>query len=208
MDEMHSPTDYPKAVWSVAIAEIFVYTLTGVLIYAFVGVDVQSPALLSAGPLVSRIAFGVALPVIFISGAVITQCAARLIHGRVYKDRLERYVNTPRGWITYLLTVAIIVVIGWVIAEAIPFFSDLVSLISSLFNSGFALYLPALMWFTLLREGKWNTRENLIKGTINGIIFLAGMAVLGGGTWASVASIVGSTIRRILENEQLLTFLA
>ncbi|KAH7150438.1 amino acid transporter-like protein [Dactylonectria estremocensis] len=190
MDEMHTPAQYPKAVWATGIVEIFIYTLTGALVYAFVGNEVQSPALLSGGPTISKIAFGVALPVIFISGAVITQCAARLVHGRIYENRVERYVNTTKGWISWLATVLVIVIIGWVIAEAIPFFSNLVALISSLFNSGFALYLPALMWFMLLREGAWNTRENLIKGAINGFMFVAGMVVLVGGTWASVKSIV------------------
>lgn len=190
MDEMHTPTDYSKGVWTAGIIEIFIYTLTGTLVYAFVGVDVESPALLSGGPLISKIAFGVALPVIFISGAIITQTAARLIHGRVYANRVERYVNTTRGWITWLLTVLIIVLVGWVIAEAIPFFSNLVALISSLFNSGFALYLPGLMWFTLLREGPLLSRKNLVPLFINGFMIAAGMVVLVGGTWASIKSIV------------------
>jgi len=190
MDEMHTPGDYSKAVWATGIIEIVIYTLTGALVYAFVGADVQSPALLSGGPTISKIAFGVALPVIFISGAVITQCAARLIHGRIYANKVERYVNTTRGWVSWLVVTFVVVIIGWVIAEAIPFFSNLVALISSLFNSGFALYLPALMYFLLLKEGPWNTRENLIKGAINGFMLIAGIVVLVGGTWASIKSIV------------------
>jgi hypothetical protein len=35
------------------------------------------PALLSAGPLVSKIAFGMAIPVIFISGSINTTVVAR-----------------------------------------------------------------------------------------------------------------------------------
>ncbi|KAH7026440.1 N amino acid transport system protein [Microdochium trichocladiopsis] len=190
MDEMHTPETYGKAVWTAGLAEIVIYTLTGTLVYAFVGADVESPALLSGGPTISKIAFGVALPVIFISGAVITQTAARLVHGRIFANRVERYVNTPRGWITWLLTVFVIVAVGWVIAEAIPFFSNLVALISSLFNSGFALYLPALMWFTVLREGPWTSRENLMKGFVNGLMLVSGVVVLVGGTWASIQSII------------------
>ncbi|KXJ92042.1 N amino acid transport system protein [Microdochium bolleyi] len=190
MDEMHTPTSYSKSVWTAGLAEIVIYTLTGALVYVFVGVDVKSPALLSGGPTISKIAFGVALPVIFISGAVITQTAARLVHGRIYANRVERYVNTPKGWITWLLTVFVIVAIGWVIAEAIPFFSNLVALISSLFNSGFALYLPALMYFTVLREGPWTSRENLLKGFVNGLMLVCGIIVLVGGTWASIQSII------------------
>jgi len=45
---------------------VFIYTITGALIYAFVGDEVASPALLSTSETVSRVTFGVALPVIFI----------------------------------------------------------------------------------------------------------------------------------------------
>lgn len=90
------------------------------------------------------------------------------------------------------MTVFAIVAVGWVIAEAIPFFSNLVALISSLFNSGFALYLPALMYFLVLREGPWTSRENLLKGFVNGLMLVCGFVVLIGGTWASIQSIVSS----------------
>lgn len=197
MDEMHTPEDFGKSVWLAGIAEMIIYTVTGATVYAFVGVDVQSPALLSAGPLVSKVAFGLAIPVIFISGAIITQVAARLIHGRIYKHDVARYVNTKKGWITWLITLVVVVFVGWVIAEAIPFFSDLVALISSLFNSGFALYLPALMWFFLLREGPWNSRENLIKGALNGFMFLLGMVVLVAGTYSAITDIVSTLLRQV-----------
>lgn len=85
MDEMHTPTDFPKSVWALGLTEIFIYTITGGLVYAFVGQGVQSPALLSAGGLLSRIAFGIALPVIFISGSINTVVLGRLIHGRMFK---------------------------------------------------------------------------------------------------------------------------
>ncbi len=64
------PRDYVKSIWALGLIEIFIYTLTGALVYAFVGSEVKSPAILSAAPLVSKVAFGIALPVIFISGSI------------------------------------------------------------------------------------------------------------------------------------------
>lgn len=58
MAEMHTPKDYVKSIWALGLIEIFIYTVTGGLIYAFVGSSVSSPALLSSGHLVSRVAFG------------------------------------------------------------------------------------------------------------------------------------------------------
>lgn len=191
MDEMHTPTDYVNSIWALGIIEIIIYTLTGALIYAFVGTDVRSPALLSAGTTLSKVAFGIALPVIFISGSINTTVVARYIHGRVFKNSVIRYVNTPMGWATWLGLVAIITVIAWVIAEAIPFFSDLLGIMSALFISGFTFYFPAMMWFLLIKEGKWNaTRKNIILSVINGAVFLLGLLILVSGTYASVKDIM------------------
>ncbi len=190
MDEMHTPKDYVKSIWALGIIEIFIYTLTGALIYAFVGVDVKSPALLSAGTTLSKVAFGIALPVIFISGSINTTVVARYVHGRIFKNSVIRYINTPMGWATWLGLVALITVIAWVIAEAIPFFSDLLGIMSALFISGFTFYFPALMWFLLIKEGKWNaTRWNTILSVINSAVFLLGILVLVCGTYASVKDI-------------------
>jgi len=114
MDEMHTPKDFVKSIWTLGLVEIFIYTLTGGLIYAFVGVDVKSPALLSAGSLMAKIAFGIALPVIFISGSINTTTVARYIHGRVYEHSILRYINTKMGWITWLALIAFITIIAWV----------------------------------------------------------------------------------------------
>jgi Transmembrane amino acid transporter protein len=190
MDEMHTPKDYVKSIWALGIIEIIIYTVTGALIYAFVGQDVQSPALLSAGDLLSKVAFGLALPVIFISGSINGTVVGRLIHGRIYKDSPIRFINTKMGWITWTILLASITVIAFVIAEVIPIFSDLLSIMSALFISGFSFYFPALMWFILIREGPWHSSKNLPWAIINAITFLIGAITLGAGTYASVDDIV------------------
>lgn len=192
MDEMHTPRDFFKSMWTLGSIQIIIYTLTGALVYAFVGSEVQSPSLLSAGPAVSKVAFGVALPVIFISGSINTTVVARYLHGRLFEDSVTRFINTPKGWLSWLGMVFTITIIAWAIAEAIPFFSDLLSISSSLFVSGFSFYLPAIMWFVLLRKGKWYAKENIIKSIANALIFLIGLIVLVGGLYASAEDIVRS----------------
>lgn len=83
------------------------------------------------------------------------------------------------------------VLIAWVIAEAIPFFSDLLGVISALFISGFSFYFPALFWFQLIKEGKWyEGRKNICLSLLNGLCLVVGVAVLGCGTYAAVQDIV------------------
>ncbi|EHA22131.1 hypothetical protein ASPNIDRAFT_184012, partial [Aspergillus niger ATCC 1015] len=190
MDEMHTPKEFTKSIWSLGILQIVIYTVTGATIYAFVGVDVQSPALLSAGTLVSKVAFGIALPVIFISGAICTIVAGRLIHGRIYANSVTKYINTPKGWITWLTVITILTIISWVIAEAIPFFDDLLSITSALFTSGFSFYLPPIMWYVLIRKGPWYSKENLLTSLVNLFVFIFGLVVLVGGLYSSIQDIV------------------
>ncbi|KAI1172344.1 transmembrane amino acid transporter protein-domain-containing protein [Nemania sp. FL0916] len=190
MDEMHTPKDFVKSIWVLGIIEIVIYTLTGALIYSFVGQSVQSPALLSAGPLISKIAFGIALPVIFISGSINSTVIGRYVHGRMYRDSVTRFINTPKGWITWILIIATITVVAWVLAEAIPFFSDLLAISSSLFISGFTFYFPAMMWFMLIRQGSPFSKKNLALTALNALCFVIGVVILVGGTYSSIKDIM------------------
>ncbi|KAI5459057.1 transmembrane amino acid transporter protein-domain-containing protein [Mariannaea sp. PMI_226] len=190
MDEMHTPKDYMKSIWASGVTQILIYTLTGAICYAFIGSTVQSPALLSAGSLVSKVAFGIALPVIFISGSINTTVALRYVHGRLFKDSIIRYINTPMGWASWIGIVAIFTVIAWVIAEAIPIFSDLLSLASALFVSGFSFYLPGLMWFRFLCDGKWYSRKNIWMSLGSIVALVIGLVVLGAGTYSTIKDII------------------
>lgn len=191
MKEMHTPKDYIKSIWALGLIEIFIYTVTGALIYAFVGADVKSPALLSAGGVVSRVAFGVALPVIFISGSINGTVVGRYIIDRAFKNSSIRHTNTTSGWLIWAGLIAALTLIAWVIAEAIPFFNALLGLISSLFISGFSFYFPALFWFQLIKEGRWyHGWRNICLSIANTICFGIGVVTLGLGTYASVEDIL------------------
>ena len=192
MDEMHTPRDFVKSIWVLGITEIIIYTVTGATIYAFVGQDVSSPALTSAGTTLSRIAYGIALPVIFISGSINTVVFGRLVHGRIFANSPIRFINTKMGWLTWLAVITAATIVAFIIAEVIPFFNDLLSISSALFISGFTFYFPAMMWFMLLREGSWSEPKNIMLGVLNAVVFLIGMVVLVGGTYSSIDDIVSS----------------
>lgn len=190
MDEMHTPQDYTKSISALGTVQMVIYTLTGALIYAFVGQEVGSPAIVSAGPLFSKIAFGLALPVIFISGSINTTVVSRYIHGRIYQGSVVRYVNTTKGWVSWLTVVTIITILAWIVAEAIPFFSELLSICGCLLVSGFSFYVPPVMWFFLLKEGSWFEGHNIRHAILNLIVFLVGICIFGCGLYASVTEVV------------------
>ncbi|KJX96346.1 amino acid transporter like protein [Zymoseptoria brevis] len=191
MSEMHRPQDYVKSIWALGIIEIFIYTVTGALIYAFVGSAVASPALLSASHIVTRVAFGVALPVIFISGSINGTVVGKYIMNRAFPNSPLRFINSVKGWAVWMSLIAFLTLIAFVIAEAIPFFNALLGLISALFISGFTFYFPALFWFQLIKEGKWNaSRKNIILSITNAAVLIIGALVLVCGTYASVEDIL------------------
>jgi hypothetical protein len=110
---------------------------------------------------------------------------------RVFPNSPIRYVTTKAGWGVWIALITVITVIGWIIAEAIPFFNALLGLISSLFISGFTFYFPALFWFQLVKEGKWNANaKNISLSILNAVVFVIGLVVLGAGTYASVEDIL------------------
>ncbi|KAM0547524.1 hypothetical protein ACHAPJ_010397 [Fusarium lateritium] len=190
MSEMHTPADFTKSIVTLGLTEIVLYTITGALIYAFVGQEVESPALLSASPLISKVAFGIALPVIYISGSINATVACRFIHGRIYKKSITRFINTRKGWITWLAVVAVVILLSWIIAEAIPFFSELLAICASLFISGFSFWIPPIMWFFLLKEGKWYDKHNIKRAVCNFVVFIIGFFVFIAGTYASIDQII------------------
>jgi len=62
--EMREPRDFPKALYMLQIFEIVFYTVAAVVIYYYAGQSVASPALGSAGPLLSKAAYGIAIPTV------------------------------------------------------------------------------------------------------------------------------------------------
>jgi hypothetical protein len=64
MAELKDPRDYPKALMLLQSVDICLYILAAIVIYVYGGAGVSSPALGSSSPLVSKIAYGVALPTV------------------------------------------------------------------------------------------------------------------------------------------------
>lgn len=62
--ELKNPRDFPKSLVTLQTVDISIYIVTSVVIYYYAGAKVESPALGSAGPLVSKVAYGLALPTV------------------------------------------------------------------------------------------------------------------------------------------------
>ncbi|KAJ5397455.1 Amino acid transporter transmembrane [Penicillium cosmopolitanum] len=153
--ELKDPKDFPKALALLQTVDMTLYIVAAVVIYRFAGADVTSPALGSAGPLISRIAYGVALPTIVIAGVINSHVAAKSIYIRLFAgtDRMHKRDFAAVG--SWVGIAAVLWLVAWVIAEAIPVFNNLLSLITALFGSWFTfgftgifgLHMDQGLWF-------------------------------------------------------------
>lgn len=83
--EMEEPRDFPKALIMLQTFEIIFYTVAAVVIYYYVGQEVTSPALGSAGPILKKVAYGIAIPTVrFPSHSIYSSAANTLIDYRCW----------------------------------------------------------------------------------------------------------------------------
>ena len=128
------------ALWAVTICEIITFTLCGALMYHWVGNQyMTAPAFGSLSPLYKKIAFSFAIPTIVFLGALYGSVTARFLFFRIFQDSHHRYSNTVKGWSTWVGIIVVNWVVAFVIAEVIPFFSDMLSLMCSLFGASLSL---------------------------------------------------------------------
>ncbi|EAL84262.1 amino acid transporter, putative [Aspergillus fumigatus Af293] len=129
MAELRNPRDYPKSLFLLQGIDTCLYIIAAVVIYCYAGDDVTSPALGSASTIVKKVAYGIALPTIIIGGVVNGHVACKYIYVRMWRhsDRMHKRDLVATGsWVLIGLATWIV---AWIIAEAIPVFNNLLSLV-------------------------------------------------------------------------------
>ena len=70
ISELEKPEDFPKALFLLQAIDMTLYLVVSVVVYAYTGKKVKSPALSSAGKTLEKVAYGVALPTIIVAGVI------------------------------------------------------------------------------------------------------------------------------------------
>ncbi|PYH85839.1 hypothetical protein BO82DRAFT_398159 [Aspergillus uvarum CBS 121591] len=183
--EMEEPKDFPKALCLLQGFEIALYITAAIVIYYYVGNGVDSPALGSAGPVLKKVAYGIAIPTIVGAGVVNGHVGLKYIYVRIFRhsDRMgKRDFVAVGSWIAIGVTCW---VIAWIIAEGIPSFSNIVSLISSLFASWFTYGLSGVYWLHMNWGQWWSSPRKIALTIINMLIFCIGAIICGLGLYVS-----------------------
>ncbi|KAI9750672.1 MAG: hypothetical protein M4579_006368 [Chaenotheca gracillima] len=198
--EMKEPKDFPKALWAVTIAEIIVFSLVGTIVYVYTGEQyMTSPAFGSLGNIkYLKASFSFMIPTLIFLGVLYASVSARFVFFRLFDGTRHKSNHTVVGWSSWAAILAVTWVAAFIIAEVIPFFNDLLSLMSSLFDSFFGFIFWGVAWIRMRKADYgpgWYSRlgfRGKLTLALNISIIIIGLFFLGGGTYASVQSIINN----------------
>ena len=146
MSEMRNPREFSKAVnWCMGLVTA-AYLSFSLVVYKWCGKWVASPSLGSAGPMVKKVAYGIGLIGLCVSGALYVHVSAKYIFVRILRNSKHLQANSPVHWGTWLGCVTGMTVVSFLIASGVPIFNYLLSLAGSVAFAPLALGLPGWLW--------------------------------------------------------------
>ncbi|CAI6337965.1 unnamed protein product [Periconia digitata] len=195
VSEMREPRHYTRALIISQVGMTTIYLVIGIVVYYYCGSYVASPALGSAGPIVKRVSYGLALPGLIASTTLLTHYPAKYIFVRALRNTRHLAANTKTHWVAWLSCTFGVSIVGYIIASAIPVFGGLISLIGALFATLTSFQPMGFMWFY----------DNWSKGTVKGsrvkwmvmvgwavFVIVAGTFLMIAGTYGSIVGIIDS----------------
>lgn len=208
--EMKNPYDFRKALWLVTICEIVVFCLVGGIgafpffgwleylltkgpVYGYTGTQYNTaPAFGSLGnEIYKKVSFSFMVPTLIFLGVLYASVSARFLFFRIFEGTRHKTSHTVVGWATWAGILALTWIMAFIIAEVIPFFADLLSLMSSLFDSFFGWIFWGVAYLRMRRAdlGPDFYKKRGIRGwiglVVNIFIILVGIFFLGAGTYVS-----------------------
>jgi len=192
VSEMKDHKDYFKALSLCQFVMTSIYVAIGVVVYYYCGSYVASPALGSAGVLMKKVCYGLALPGLLASVVLVTHLVAKYFFIRTLRGTKHLSHPTTKHWVTWFGFTAAVSLTAYVIASAIPVFGGLVSLVGALLGTLMSFQPMGCMW--LYDNWHRSNRDWRWKGMVAWSIFVivAGTFLLIGGTYGSIVGIIDS----------------
>ncbi|GAA5824563.1 hypothetical protein JCM11251_000477 [Rhodosporidiobolus azoricus] len=181
---------------AVLVSQAFVtsfYLTIGIVVYMYAGQYVASPALGTAGVLIKRVAYGLAIPGLLAAAVIYCHMPSKWMFVRILRNSHHLTTSTPVHWLTWLGCTFFCLVISYIIASVIPAFNGLVGLIGALFGTLLCLHSVSIMWFF----DNWHRRTDPERNgwrfkllvLFNSLIILVGSFIMVAGTYGSVIAI-------------------
>lgn len=193
--EMRDPTKYTRSLLCAQGAVTGVYLIIGVVVYYYCGSYVASPALGSAGTLMKKVCYGIALPGLIASCMLFVHLPAKAVFMRFMRGTKHLNANTPQHWMSWLGCTTTIAIVAYLIGSGIPVFDQLLSLVGALLATVTCFQPTGLMWMhdNLKRATKGWTWYMGITWAL--FMVIGGTFITVGGTYGAILGIVTSEDR-------------
>ena len=180
--EMRKPSDFKKAtIWAGIISGAIYFTFP-MVIYAYVGVWISSPAFGSAGDVFKKVSYGVALPGLIIGIGLYQHVAAKYLFVRLLRNSKHFQSNTVIHWSTWLGVNILLGALSFIVAEAVPVLNFLLGLAASLGSANFSLIYPIILWARDFKHYRSGTVKQKANYGFNIFIACVGMYMMVAGT--------------------------
>lgn len=201
--EMRNPKDFRKALYLVGAFEIILYCIAGSVIYVMVGNNyIASPAFGVLSRKWKFISFSLTIPTIIILGSLFGNITCQFIFFKIFDSKsAHRRSHTTKGWGIWIFITIASWILAFIIAQVIPFFGDLLSLMSSLFACWFGYVFWGVAYMRLKQakyKGQYNSFKELyflltgkekLQYWVSWFIIAIGVYLIGPGTYSAVESI-------------------
>lgn len=141
LTSMSQPKDFDKALWASQAIVVTTYLGTAVPIYSALGGDVDNPFQLSLHPSLAVSVADISMMVhvlfsLLINHHVVSEVVFDSIKSHLAKTRGDNFIKTPFGSpcmesLGWALATTLVLAFAWFIANLVPFFSDVMALLSS-----------------------------------------------------------------------------
>ncbi|KAH7247802.1 transmembrane amino acid transporter protein-domain-containing protein [Fusarium solani] len=192
--EMKDPRKYTRALMVCQTLVTIVYVVVAVIVYYYCGSYIASPALGSAGPVIKKVAYGIALPGLLVSGGLLTHVSSKYIFVRALRGTKHLASNSAIHWASWLGCTVGISLIAYVLASVIPVFGGIVSLAGALFGTLLSFQPMGCMWlYDNWSKGKQNptTLWCLMVGW-SVFVIVSGTFLMVAGTYGAIQGIIDS----------------
>ncbi|KXT18348.1 hypothetical protein AC579_938 [Pseudocercospora musae] len=190
MSEMRRPQDFFKSLYVSTTFVNSAYLSLAMVMYAYAGKWVTSPALGSAGPTIKIAAYAVALPGLIAVGMICVHVPAKTLFVRVLRNTHHLTENTKTHWVVWFCCTLTCGFLGWLLAVAIPFYTSLVSLIGSMGFGPLGIIVPPFLWFSLNMDARTGTPREQMMYWAHVAMLLLGLFLTIGGTYANISNII------------------
>jgi len=108
---------------------------------------VKSPALTMTTHTVAIVSYAFALVTIMVSGILGTNIGAKYLYMTWLRNSPLLTSRGTRAWLAWMGMICLMWIVGFLVSQLIPFFNELLTVISALFSVWFIYGYTGFMWF-------------------------------------------------------------